>query len=538
MKSFKFSLAILAFASMILTSCSRDEVASQDPEKAVLSFGAILNDLGSNRAALKQTLADIPECSDASADYVEIILSRGGVNVVGSQDDPFRVNLVTGQIFTEEVPELELEPGDYSLEYFAVFDAMDNPIWVAPIAGSSMAGLVGSPLPLAIDLRAGVKKYVDVQVLCFDDRIVNAYGYLFFDLVPGQVIEWCIFGNYCDETGRHYPAAFSVDIWRYSNGQRGAQLYNDEANEISLDGGDYAGSTVCVALPDMEGLDEYYVEITLRDSDAYGNITDRIIREGVISDAEVRNLFSGGEAMEYYHFREGCDGVDSPDLFPDSPVTYMGPVNDVGNGYAWSFVKFNNDGGLEAIGVRFTEEALYGLSQDHMSKNTLLLPEEAEGIVYDHVDLEWNPEGHPPLGIYNIPHFDIHFYMITVAEKMQITDPILGEVLPDAIYWPETYFPTPGIVPMMGKHWLSGAADELNGQVFDHTFIYGSYNGDFIFYEPMVTRDYLLQKTSDTFNIFQPAAFERSGYYPTTYSINYNAVAQEYTVVMEGMVLR
>ena len=537
MKNFKFSVASLALFFMILTSCSKDEVSSQDPEKAVLSFGAILKDFGTNGAALRQALEDIPECSDATADYVEIILSRGGTNVIGSQDTPFRVDLVTGQVFTEEVPELELEPGDYSLDYFAVFDALDNPIWVAPIAGSAMANLVATPLPLAIDLRAGVKKYVDVPVLCFDDRVVNSYGYQFFDLVPGQVIEWCIFGNYCDETGRHYPAEFSVDIWRYVDGQRGAQLYNDEANEVTLDGGDYAGSTVCVALPDLNGLDEYYVEITLRDSDAYGNITERIIREGVISDADVRDLFTGAEAMEYYHFREGCDGEDGPDLFPDSPITYMGPVNNVGNGTAWSFVKFNNDGGLEAIGIRFTEEALFGLP-DHMVHNTLLLPEEADGIIYDHVDLDWNPEGHEPPGIYDLPHFDIHFYMITVAEKMGITDAALGEILPDEIYWPETYFPTPGMVPMMGKHWLSGAAGEVNGEVFDHTFIYGSYNGDFIFYEPMITRDYLLQKTSDTFSIFQPDAFERSGYYPTTYSINYNAVAKEYTVVMEGMVWR
>lgn len=537
MKKIKFLVASLAMVSLILTSCSRDEVSSQDSEKAVLSFGAILNDLGTNRSVLKQAIDEIPECSDAAADYVEIILSRGGANVVGSEANPFRIDLVSGQIFTEEVPELELEPGNYSLEYFAVYDAMDNPIWVAPISGSPMANFIDTPLPLAIDLRAGVKKYVDVSVLCFDDRIVNAYGYLFFELMPGEVIEWCIFGNYCDESGRHYPAAFSVDIWKYSNGQRGAQIYNDEANEVVLDGGDYAGSTVCVALPDLTGLDEYYVEITLHNSDAYGNITERIIREGVISDADIRDLFSGGDAVDYYHFRAGCEGNDSPDLFSDSPTTYMGPVIEIGNGVVWSFVKFNNDGGLEAIGVKFTEDALFGLPED-MTNTTLQLPEEAEGIIYDHIDFGWNPEGHEPPGIYDIPHFDIHFYMISIADKMGITDAVLGEILPDAMYWPETYFPTPGIVPMMGKHWLSAEAGEINGEIFDHTFIYGSYNGDFIFYEPMITRDYLLEKNSQTYNIFQSAAFERSGYYPTTYSINYNAIAQEYTIVMGGMVWR
>lgn len=530
-------MASLACASMIFTSCSRDEVSSPNDEKAVLSFGAILNDLGNNRASLKQAIDEIPECSDAAVNYVEIILSMEGVAVVGSEDDPFRVDLVTGEIFTEEVPELELEPGNYSLEYFAVFDAMDNPIWVAPISGSPMAGYVENSLPLAIDLRAGVKKYVDVPVLCFDNRMVNSYGYLFFDLVPGEVIEWCIFGNYCDESGRHYPAAFSVDIWKYENGERGTQLYNDETNEVTFDGEDYAGSTVCVALPDMDGLDEYYVEITLLDSDAYGNVTERIVREGVMTDADVRDLFSGGEAVDYYHFRVGCDGNDTPDLFEDSPITYFGPMVNIVNGTAWSLVRFNSEGQLDAIGLRFTGDVLTGLP-NHMTHNSLPLPEEADGIIYDHIDIDWAPEGHEPPGIYDIPHFDLHFYMISHEEKMNITDAALAEILPDAAYWPETYFPAPGFVPMMGKHWLSSEAGELNGEIFDQTFIYGSYNGDFIFYEPMVTRDYLMGKTSETFNIYQPSAFESPGYYPTTYSINYNAVADEYTVIMENMVWR
>lgn len=539
MKNLKFYVVSMALISMILSSCSREEINSNDVgnEKAVLSFGAILNDLGTNRAPLKQAIDEIPECSDAAADYVEIILSRDETNVVGSTEVPFRIDLESGTNFTEEVPELELEPGNYSLDFFAVFDADDNAIWVAPMMGSGFAGLVDTPLPLAIDLMAGVKKYVDISVLCFDDRVVNQYGYLFFDLIPGEVIEWCIFGNYCDDSGRHYPAAFSVDIWRYNNGQRGAQLYNDLANEVELnDAGDYAGTSVCVALPDLEGLDEYYVEINLRDSDAYGNITDRIIREGVITDEDVRELFSGADAMEYYHFKEGCDN-DSPKLFEDSSTTYFGPVNEIGNGTAWSFLKFNINGDLEAIGIRFTEDALAGLP-DHMTHNTLLLPEEADGIVYDHVDLEWNPEGHEPPGIYDIPHFDVHFYMITPEEKMMITNGDLAEILPAEQFWPATYFPTPGFVPMMGKHWLSSEAGELTGEGFAQTFIYGSYNGDFIFYEPMITMDYFLQKSSETYNIFQPENFERSGFYPTSYSINYNAVAGEYTVVLEDMVWR
>jgi hypothetical protein len=237
------------------------------------------------------------------------------VNVVGSQQQPFRVDLVANQIFTEEAPELELDPGIYSLDYFGVYNEAGDLIWVAPGAGV-FSEFLNNPLPLEIDLRAGVKKYVEVSVLCFDDRFVNEYGYLFFDLDTNRAIEFCIFGNYCDETGRHYPAAFSVDIWSYSNGETGAQLYANVENTVAMnDAGDYAGSPVCFALPDTDGTDEYYVEITLLNSDAYGNVTEEVIRSGVITDEDVRSLFDGDDAADYFHFREGNCNLVIPLIF-------------------------------------------------------------------------------------------------------------------------------------------------------------------------------------------------------------------------------
>lgn len=529
---------------MVFTSCSSDDVGSQNdlnPEKATVSFGALLNDLVNDRAASKQAVSEIPECSDAEVVYVEIILSNGDGNVVGSPGDPFRIDLVAGELFTEEAPELELDPGMYSLDYFVVYDGMDNATWVSPIAGSPLANFVNTPLPIAIDLRAGVKKYVDVPVLCFDDRMVNEYGYLFFDLVPVEAIEWCVFGNYCDETGRHYPAAFSMDIWSYENGQMGTQLYSDLSNTVELnDAGDYAGTPVCVALPDSDGLDEYYVEITLLNSDAYGEVTESVIRQGVITDEDVRSLFSGESAVDYFHFREGCSGEDSHDFFSgsDSPVAYYGPSQEFGGGTAWSMVQFDSDGDLHAIALKFTESALSGLP-NMMYEITLPLPAEAEGIVFDHIDIGYMPMGHEPPGIYDIPHLDLHFYMISEAEKALITDGVLADILPAAEFIPATYVPGPGFVPMMGKHWSSVEAGELNGETFDQTFIMGSYNGSFIFYEPMVTLDYLNEKTSMEYELHQPQSFERTGYYyPTRYSINYDAEAMEYTVILSGMVWR
>ncbi len=224
---------------------------------------------------------------------------------------------------------------------------------------------------------------------------------------------------------------------------------------------------------------------------------------------------------------------------PEKMNTFYGPAKPFGKGVARAMVTMSHDGEPQAIGIKFSERALENLPSDP-EEFTFQLPNKAKGLAFDHIDLGWNPEGHEPPGIYDIPHFDIHFYMISEEEKMSITDPDLAAILPPNEFWPEDYIPTPGFVPMMGKHWLSTLADELQPEgVFTQTFIYGSYNGEFIFYEPMITLGYLLEKSSIQYNISQPAVFQRTGYYyPSTYSINYDSTKKEYIISLEGMVLR
>lgn len=330
MKNFRLHLSILAIAAFLFTSCSKeDEVINNDPnETATLSFTTVLNDLVSNKASLKQQL-DIPGCSDDAPAYVAVVLT--GEENVGTTDEPLIVSVNPNpgnydddaelEYFTDESSELELTPGQYTLEYFAVYNG--NPdddgtevIWVAPRVDGELASFVDAPLPQTFNLGAGAKKYVDVEVLCFDDRMVNEYGYLFFDLETTRAIEFCVFGNFCDEEGRHFPAEFSVSVWEWDGEAAGDLIHSDLENTVTLNNdGDWAGSTVCMALPDTAGDDAYYFEITLQDSDAYDTET-RVIRSGVVTDAQVRALFDGDDNVEYYHFREGaCDSGDAPDLF-------------------------------------------------------------------------------------------------------------------------------------------------------------------------------------------------------------------------------
>lgn len=94
-------------------------------------------------------------------------------------------------------------------------------------------------------------------------------------------------------------------------------------------------------------------------------------------------------------------------------------------------------------------------------------------------------------------------------------------------------------VPTMGKHWVDVTSPELNPnnpQPFTQTFIYGSYDSKVVFYEPMITLDFL--KTTANFErlIPQPAKVQQSGYYPTKMRVQKqgNAVS----IILEGLVYR
>lgn len=356
MKNFKNYLSLLAMAALLFTSCSKEDqnVIDPDGEKATLSFATVLNDMMANKAALKDHLSNIPECSDAVPDHVAIVLT--GPENVGSMDEPYIVNVSPNpgdydgdgemEYFTMYDSELELPPGEYQLTYFVVYDEMGNKLWVAPMEESGLDNFVDDPLPVTINLEAGVKLYVDVEVLCFDDRMVNEYGYLFIDIETNRAIEFCLFGNYCDENGRHFVAEYSVSVW-VGDSADGDVLYTDVQNNVDFneETGQYAEDPLCFVLPDTDGEDEYYFEITLMDSDNYGDVENRVVLQGSINDDMVKSFFAGENNLEYYHFFTGeCDIEDDIPLFTD-------PLDDADN-YKTCLYEINDSGVFGFVGLR------------------------------------------------------------------------------------------------------------------------------------------------------------------------------------------
>lgn len=244
-------------------------------------------------------------------------------------------------------------------------------------------------------------------------------------------------------------------------------------------------------------------------------------------------------------FISGCAEFRHP---APAAGTYRGPSRDMGQGRAHAFITLDASGKPTAIGVRMSETALTGLPAEPPSdadgwEYVLSLPKEAAVSGYDHIVIDWNPKGHIPPGVYDKPHFDFHFYLINPEQREKIT--AKGEDLARAHKAPAPEFMAEGYVlpegtevPRMGAHAIDPAAPEFNKLPFTKTFIYGFYDGQMIFVEPMMTKAFLETKPNVTDQIKLPKAYSKHAYYPTSYGVNYDAAKQEYDISLEGLVYR
>lgn len=275
----------------------------------------------------------------------------------------------------------------------------------------------------------------------------------------------------------------------------------------------------------------------------------------------------------------------APRPTPAAPevVRYGGRVH-LGNGEARSYITVDARGRPTEIGVALGEAALDGLPATgighhgappaaagphgaHQSPHVFLLdlPEQA-GVPFRFVELNWNPAGHEPTGVYEgVPHFDFHFYTIDEPEREAISPkdpeyPIKANRLPAEEYVPEfnAALGPPGAepaqiaVPLMGVHWVDLRSPELQAllgkpeafEPFTRTFIHGSWDGRWIFWEPMITRVHLLEKKTTTdpavrdeiVPIPLPSRYQAPGYYPEAYRITWDPEAGEYRIALTQLV--
>jgi hypothetical protein len=230
----------------------------------------------------------------------------------------------------------------------------------------------------------------------------------------------------------------------------------------------------------------------------------------------------------------------------------LGGAQPLGAGTVQSFMTLDRSGAPLALGIILSHGALEQLPQkpntisrcfdaDGNGRHTehecmgdeeriLELPAAAPPLLpFRWIMVNWNPAGHH--APYARPHFDFHFYMTERSEVESIRPGRCGEMVDcgdfklgsapvPSRYVPAAYIDVGVVAPRMGNHLLDSMSPELKDSLpFSSTFIFGAYRGRVTFWEPMITRDFIVGSRNSCLQIRQPKAFARSGYYPTQYCV-------------------
>ena len=252
----------------------------------------------------------------------------------------------------------------------------------------------------------------------------------------------------------------------------------------------------------------------------------------------------------------------------DATETLVGEQKNIGNGSVRTWLKVDTkDREPRSIGVTLTASALSGLPADtdvpqenslklrlmdggpnHTFEYELKFPPEAAETAFRHMGFNWNPEGHGPKGIFTKAHFDVHFYMATpeyrhgIIVDLQDADPVYvrtSNLEPPGQFLPPDYQLAPNTAePRMGSHYADVTSAQLKPGNFSNIFLIGVHGGSILFWEPMITKEYLETKPNFTARLPLPEAYPVSGYYPTAYSVVYDQDRQEFNISLDGLTFR
>jgi Domain of unknown function (DUF5602) len=254
-------------------------------------------------------------------------------------------------------------------------------------------------------------------------------------------------------------------------------------------------------------------------------------------------------------FSCSCAGGTTPaaSTVPAASATVFGPSQPLGNGTVKTYVTLDGAGQPTEVGLRLSATAMDGLPQDTGPGQMVMLafPDEAARTAFNHVMLNWNPQGHDPAPLFGKPHFDFHFDMVDMA-TMQAIDPdepnfaTRARNLPEPKYLPAGYVVPPDppvvaqVVPGMGVHLVDSGDTTLVPGTYDfrQIIINGAWDGRYTFIEPMVTREFLLTQPTVHESLKQPQAYQKSAYYPTTYDIYVDQQTKDYVIALTGLTMR
>lgn len=222
---------------------------------------------------------------------------------------------------------------------------------------------------------------------------------------------------------------------------------------------------------------------------------------------------------------------------------HWGDSVSVGDGEVSAYATTNPAGKLSSLGVNIDADALAVFDTDETPPHEkveahLAFPSDVDTHQFTFVGFHFNPQGHPPAGIYTVPHFDFHFYMMEEDDVEAIPFGPATYSIPTA-QMPEDYsrvpvvdltgdgVPDPIVEDEMGEHLVDLSSPEFqpDGE-FTHTMIYGAYDPDgdgvgrLTFVEPMITNAFLDDLTEKLeVEMKVPDEYFTADDYPTQYVV-------------------
>lgn len=174
----------------------------------------------------------------------------------------------------------------------------------------------------------------------------------------------------------------------------------------------------------------------------------------------------------------------------------------------------------------------------------IALPDDVRAALgIDHLGINWEAHGHPP-GPFLTPHFDFHFYNLGRDQlaTLDCTDESKPTSVPPGYMLPDIDVPGLGMliglcVPRMGMHAMPENEVEST-ELFRATMVMGYYGGTPIFFEPMVSRALLLERSDFSLPVPAVEGLPAGVRYPSQLRAEYDQKNDGYRLIATGFVAR
>lgn len=181
----------------------------------------------------------------------------------------------------------------------------------------------------------------------------------------------------------------------------------------------------------------------------------------------------------------------------------------------------------------------------------------------DHISIDFNPCGHPPMDVFTIPHYDLHLYKVSPEFRTCMTcDKIPGAPVcdpggqstsngkaflnvgtivagPDAgkiSNFPDGFeFGVADMVPLMGTHSWDVSQAPINGNSWvEPVWVMGTYDGNVADVEPMIPLSFMTGNDDKSYEETLTYVGQTMNELPNKYHVSYDSESGFVTFSMEG----